>query len=47
MEYVADSGEILFELGYSIMEHPELMEGEPLFQKYREIYKKADDVFFY
>lgn len=28
-------------------EHPELMESEPLFQKYREIYKKADDVFFY
>ena len=28
-------------------EHPEQMESVPLFQHYREVYKKADDVFFY
>ena len=28
-------------------EHPELMESEPLFKQYKEIYEKADDVFFY
>ena len=49
MEHVADSGEILFELGYSIMEHPELMEKvSPMMQHYLQTKKEnMDAILFY